>query len=186
MGAISNISANSNPQTQAVPLVPNPSASSSGLSFKDVFDAINPLQHIPVVSGMYRAVTGDNISAGAKLAGDVLYSLALGGGTLAVASSIGTSVADTAVQEVSGSSISSHILHSASSIAGNNVNAPTPLVPSANPAAVLASMESTTQQQPASVPELFTRDKNPAATAAQYQHAQILNSVDKKLVQIAS
>ena len=40
-----------------------------GLTFGDVLDVINPLQHIPVVSTIYRAITGDEISPGARVAG---------------------------------------------------------------------------------------------------------------------
>jgi len=44
-----------------------------GLTFGDVLDVINPLQHIPVVSTFYRAITGDEISPGARMAGGALY-----------------------------------------------------------------------------------------------------------------
>ncbi len=42
-------------------------------SFKDVLDTINPLQHIPVISTIYRAITGDEPTASARLAGGALY-----------------------------------------------------------------------------------------------------------------
>ena len=44
-----------------------------GLTFGDFLDIINPLQHLPIVSTVYRALTGDEISTGARLAGDTLY-----------------------------------------------------------------------------------------------------------------
>lgn len=44
-----------------------------GFSFFDLLDVINPLQHIPVLSTAYRAVTGDEISSGARLAGGTIY-----------------------------------------------------------------------------------------------------------------
>ncbi len=43
-----------------------------GMSFWDVLDVINPLQHIPVVNRIYRAVTGDEIGTPARLAGSAL------------------------------------------------------------------------------------------------------------------
>ena len=43
------------------------------LTFSDVLDILNPLQHIPVVSSVYRAVTGDKIAQGPQLAGDLLF-----------------------------------------------------------------------------------------------------------------
>jgi len=50
-----------------------------GLTFADFLDAINPLQHIPVVAQIYRAITGEKIGLAAKLVGDTLY----GGGPVA-------------------------------------------------------------------------------------------------------
>jgi hypothetical protein len=47
-------------------------------SFHDVLDAINPLQHIPVVSAVYRWLTGDTIGAVPRIAGDTLYGGPLG------------------------------------------------------------------------------------------------------------
>jgi hypothetical protein len=44
-----------------------------GLTFGDFLDIINPLQHIPVVSTIYRMITGDEIGIGARLAGGALY-----------------------------------------------------------------------------------------------------------------
>ncbi|MDP2124178.1 MAG: hypothetical protein Q8J92_07335 [Parvibaculum sp.] len=62
------------------------------LSFNDLIDTLNPLQHIPVVSEIYRGLTGDAISPQARVAGGALYggpiglvvsvaSLAIAGGT---------------------------------------------------------------------------------------------------------
>lgn len=49
------------------------SASDSGPSFHDLLNIVNPLQHIPIVSTIYRAVTGDTINPISRLAGDALY-----------------------------------------------------------------------------------------------------------------
>ena len=43
------------------------------LSFGDFLDLINPLQHIPVVGTIYRALTGDEISAPASIFGGFLF-----------------------------------------------------------------------------------------------------------------
>jgi len=43
------------------------------LGFDDLIDLINPLQHIPVISTLYRAVTGDQIQAPVKVAGGALF-----------------------------------------------------------------------------------------------------------------
>lgn len=45
----------------------------SGFSFGDLLDIVNPLQHIPVVSTVYRHLTGDKIATPEKIAGDTLY-----------------------------------------------------------------------------------------------------------------
>ncbi len=42
-------------------------------SFGDFLDLINPLQHIPIVSTIYRAITGDEISGPAKILGGMLF-----------------------------------------------------------------------------------------------------------------
>ncbi len=42
------------------------------LTFEDFLDLINPLQHIPVVSTVYRAITGDTISPVARVAGGAI------------------------------------------------------------------------------------------------------------------
>ncbi len=61
-----------------------PAASDSGESFwKDVLDVVNPLQHLPVVGTVYRAVTGDKIGDVEKVAGDTLY-----GGPIGLVSSL--------------------------------------------------------------------------------------------------
>ncbi len=64
--------------------------------FWDFVDIINPLQHIPVVSTLYRDLTGDSISAPARIAGGMLY-----GGPLGFASAIGNAI----VEETSGQDV---------------------------------------------------------------------------------
>ena len=44
-----------------------------GFDLGDLLDLINPLQHIPVISSIYRSLTGDEISPAARLAGGTLY-----------------------------------------------------------------------------------------------------------------
>jgi len=51
----------------------------AGFGFSDFVDVFNPLQHIPGVSDVYRAVTNDQISEDARRAGRTLYGAALGG-----------------------------------------------------------------------------------------------------------
>lgn len=68
--------------------------SDSGKSFfDDLLDVVNPLQHLPIVGTVYRAMTGDKIGDVEKVAGDTLY-----GGPLGLASSL----ADLAFEKITG------------------------------------------------------------------------------------
>ena len=70
-------------------------------SLADIIDTINPLQHIPIISTIYREITGDQIGHGARMAGDVLFLGPLGGLT---------AMANILVQESSGQDIGEHAL----------------------------------------------------------------------------
>ncbi|MDD4617261.1 MAG: hypothetical protein PHW76_09190 [Alphaproteobacteria bacterium] len=48
------------------------------MSFDDFLDMINPLQHIPGVSSIYRAVANEDINPVSRIAGDTLYGGAFG------------------------------------------------------------------------------------------------------------
>src|SRR5581483_8364007 len=61
----------------------------------DFLDVINPLQHIPIVAQIYRAVTGDKIYGAAELIGSVPL------GPLGIIGTMGT-VADLAVKDTTG------------------------------------------------------------------------------------
>src|SRR3546814_18549505 len=43
------------------------------LTFSDLLDLVNPLQHIPGVAQVYRAVTGDAIKPAVKIVGGALF-----------------------------------------------------------------------------------------------------------------
>ncbi|MCE9648049.1 MAG: hypothetical protein K8R18_00365 [Parvibaculum sp.] len=73
------------------------------LSFNDILDTLNPLQHIPVVAEAYRALTGDTISPQAKVAGGALY-----GGPIGLV----LSAADAAIEAVSGKDVGQHVMAS--------------------------------------------------------------------------
>jgi len=44
-----------------------------GFEFHDLLDAINPLQHLPVISTIYRWITGDSIGNVPRIVGDAIY-----------------------------------------------------------------------------------------------------------------
>ncbi|MGE5517717.1 MAG: hypothetical protein ACM31D_18085 [Bacteroidota bacterium] len=70
-------------------------------SFWDLLDVINPLQHIPVVSDIYRDMTGDKIGVGARLVGGTLF----GGPIGLIASAV-----DCVVEESTGKDTGEHVL----------------------------------------------------------------------------
>lgn len=43
------------------------------LGFGDLLDIINPLQHIPIIGSLYRAITGDAMSPTAEVVGGALF-----------------------------------------------------------------------------------------------------------------
>lgn len=77
------------------------SGGDSGFSFADFLDVINPLQHIPIVSTLYRAITGDTIDTVEQLAGDTLYGGAIG---------FAASVANIAFKEITGKDVGDTVL----------------------------------------------------------------------------
>ena len=72
-----------------------------GLTFGDLIDLINPLQHIPGVATLYRGLTGDQIAPGARLLGGSLF----GGIPGAVAS-----VINIVVEDSTGKDIGEHVV----------------------------------------------------------------------------
>jgi hypothetical protein len=77
-----------------------PKADGGGF-FHHLLDVINPLQHLPVIGTIYRAITGEHIGAVEKVMGDALY-----GGLWGAASS----VADLAFEGVTGKSLEDTVL----------------------------------------------------------------------------
>lgn len=72
-----------------------------GLTFGDMLDIVNPLQHLPVIGAIYRSITGDEAEPGAKLAGGAIY-----GGPIGFASAM----LNNAIEEHSGDDVLGHML----------------------------------------------------------------------------
>ena len=100
-----------------------------GFGFFDFLDIINPLQHIPIVSSIYRKITGDEISPAARLIGGGLF-----GGPIGFAAA----VASVAVEEPSGTDIGSHVV-AAFSGGDGDVEPPPVSVAAASPLAAGAA-----------------------------------------------
>lgn len=75
-------------------------------SFGDLVDMINPLQHIPILSSVYRKLTGDEIGNLPRLIGDTLIGGLLGGWI----SGVVTSLANITLKEASGQDAGEHLL----------------------------------------------------------------------------
>ena len=86
-----------------------------GLSFADFLDVINPLQHLSVISSIYRAVTGDEIILGARLLGGALFDGPIG---------ILTAGVNAAFEEMSGGNIAEHAVALFEDITGTGDDEP--------------------------------------------------------------
>lgn len=72
-----------------------------GFGVDDLIDIVNPLQHIPIVSSLYRWITGDEIAPAASLAGGALF-----GGPIGMAGA----AAGVAVEETTGRDLGGHAI----------------------------------------------------------------------------
>ena len=71
--------------------------------FDDFIDLINPLQHLPIIGTIYRALTGDAIEGPARILGGALY-----GGPVGLA----FGVFDAIVEDASGKDVGGHVYSS--------------------------------------------------------------------------
>lgn len=123
-----------------------------GFTFDDVLDLINPLHHIPLVSTVYRDLTGDEIAPGPKILGAGLFSLGPIGAGIGMASA----AVDSAIERNTGRDIGSHVMallgedETTLSEAENRLTADTP---SAAPAPDMQMAAATTNGVPAQTPD---------------------------------
>ncbi len=73
----------------------------ASFSFRDVLDVINPLHHIPIIGGIYRAVTGDEIKAPARILGGGIF-----GGIIGAV----VGIINTVLSEVTGKDAGEHMM----------------------------------------------------------------------------
>ena len=95
-----------------------PAASSGGSFFSDLLEIINPLQHLPIISMLYRTISGDKIGSFEQISGDTLF-----GGLYGALSSF--------VKDLTGEDIGSHILAFAENLTGIHLPGATALQPTA-------------------------------------------------------
>lgn len=101
-----------------------------GFGFKDVLDIINPLQHIPGLSTLYRHLTGDDISPGARVIGGTL----LGGLAGLVAS-----LANVASQEATGGDVGENAVAFVTGQGESEFDAPADIAGAEDTSAILAA-----------------------------------------------
>ena len=93
----------------AAPQVPDePSGiwQSGKFSFGDFIDMINPLQHLPVISGIYRKFTGDEMGDAPRMIGGAIFGAVLGSWVSGLASA----VANVFVSHSTGKDIPEHVM----------------------------------------------------------------------------
>jgi hypothetical protein len=78
-----------------------PDTGTVDMSFWDFVDIVNPLQHIPVVSTIYREMTGDSIKGVSRIIGDGLY-----GGVIGLVAGIGSAI----IAETTGKDPGEHLM----------------------------------------------------------------------------
>ncbi len=106
----------------ATTLPAKPAASGGGSFFSDLLEIINPLQHLPIISTLYRAITGDKIGSFEQIAGDTLF-----GGLYGAVSSF----VNLAVKDLTGEDIGAHVLAFAENLTGVHLSGPSTPRPTA-------------------------------------------------------
>lgn len=106
---------------RAAKATPEHFGNSSPFSFSDVLDILNPLQHIPFISTLYRNLTGDTIRPGPRIVGDALF-----GGPVGLV----TGIFNAALRQTTGEGMGEHAL----AFLGLEDGARTPTTPEGTPA----------------------------------------------------
>jgi hypothetical protein len=73
----------------------------NGFSFAGFLDIINPLQHIPIISSLYRRLTGDEITPVGRVAGDTLFFGVIG---------LASALVNTAIEKATGKDAGDHVM----------------------------------------------------------------------------
>ncbi|HEY4113042.1 MAG TPA: hypothetical protein VGM17_03185 [Rhizomicrobium sp.] len=185
--------ASANPAGSAKPTTE--ASKDDGLSFDDLLDVVNPLQHFPIVSTLYRHYAHDEIKPLPKIAGDALY-----GGLPGLISS----VADFAFEKITGKNFGDTVLamitgddDKTTAVAANTASSPTQkpsavaakslATPSVKPvvvadaAATPAPMQSATAATPATAAPLpLAKTPNSIPTLTQDQLDALMASINQK------
>ncbi len=146
------------------------SQSGGGESFLgDLLDVINPLQHLPVISTLYRAITGDKIGDVEQVAGDALYGGLVG---------LGASVANLIFKDATGKNFGDTVLAWAEDATGIGTGSSQPTAVAANPpAAPAASSQVPTQTAASQAPAAVTPAQSTALPTVLTDPAAFMDAV---------
>jgi hypothetical protein len=145
-------------------------AADDDFTFDDLISIVNPLQHIPVVSTIYRSLTGETIKPFERILGDTLYG-GVWGGVSAVANVVyqdvtgkdfGQTVLDFVKNDVLG--LGDDAQTATASSAAQSSSSTTDTTAAATTASVNPSVSAATAQ-PASLPPSSAMPSAPAASA---------------------
>ncbi|MDQ6969248.1 MAG: hypothetical protein Q9M16_01900 [Mariprofundus sp.] len=141
-------------------------------SLWDVLDVINPLQHIPVISTIYRKITGDEMGYAARIAGDTLYSGLFG----SLISGLVSAVANVFVDSTTGKDIGEHMMASITPTSEKSVGAATTAPPQATiqsvtPPMTQAGVNKTDVTQPTTIQSIITQSITTQPITIQQQAA---------------
>jgi hypothetical protein len=163
-------------------------AADHSISFHDILHALNPLQYLPVIGTIYRAVTGDQIPEMVRRAGSLVVSTLLGGPIGAI-----TNVASTIFEKITGIDVDKTMQ---TALVGHpSENAPsTPARTTAEAATALLQLPPTasadTVSKPWSPAELAAYGvrtaKSGTLTMADVTGADVLNTLELKRIQDAN
>lgn len=120
-------------------------AGTTTMSFDDFVDMVNPLQHIPVLSALYRSLDGDTINPVSRVVGDIIYSGPMGAVSAAI-SGLGA-IANNVLESQTGNDVTGTVLASlfgtddqaATSVASNETNIPTAVTAQQMPVSLVAA-----------------------------------------------
>ncbi len=137
-----------------------------------LLDIINPLQHIPVVSTLYRSMSGDEISPFSKIVGGALF-----GGPIGIAAS----AIDVLIKEDSGKDVGEHAMAAMgfgsdqpASPAPVVAEAPKPVIPEAENKIETAPLAPVAKETAAAVPPVLARpDFVPLSEAPKFEPAPV-------------
>jgi hypothetical protein len=142
-----------------------------GFSFSDVLDIVNPLQHLPVLSTVYRALTGDRLAPAPRILGDALF-----GGPIGAA----VGAANALLEYASGKDAGEHVL---ALLHAPNHSEDEPVQPAnyADPVLSAPALRAA-QAQPAQQAALHAADHRRRMTAlhAYAQNSRLLHALERQ------